>query len=107
MTGFDVANIVLRLAVTAIVVYKLSTFRDAANITERMGLGMMGGGSFLTIPIIIDRGASPFDGWATSVMTLGMLLLLVGRTYRDWKHSSRNAEQVRQSRSYLESRGKL
>lgn len=107
MTGFDIANVLLRLLLTALVIYKLSQFREMANLVERIGLGMMGGGSFLTVPIIMDRNHSPFDGWATTVLTLGVVLLIGGRTYRDWKHARANEAAVEQARGHLQARGRL
>lgn len=106
MTVFDTINVAGRIVLTAIVVYKLAQFRELANITERYGLGMMGAGSFLTVPIIILKNGNPFEGWAVSLLTIGAILFLGGRTWRDSKHSRANAAMVRQGRDWQAQRGK-
>lgn len=103
---FEMINSVGRVLLTIIVVYKLSQFRDMANLCERTGLGLIGGGSFLTVSVIWEPHG-PFEGWATAVMTLGVILLLVGRTWRDKQHSVRNLRAVKLAREHLQSRGKL
>lgn len=107
MTLFDYLNVLLRLTVTIIAVYKLSLFRDHMIALERAGLGMMGGGSFITIPIIVSQHDNPFSGWATSILTLGAVLFLAGRTWRDRRHEQANAQAIREAREHLKSRGKL
>lgn len=104
---WDITSSVLRVGLTMLVIYKLAWFRDASNMAERIGLGMLGGCSFLTVPSIWDRAASPFDGWSTTVMSAGVLLFVGGRTFRDRKHAMRNEEQTNQARAYLQARGKL
>jgi hypothetical protein len=108
MMEFALFNAIGRIILTALVVLKLSMFRDQANLAERLGMGLMGGGSFLTAPVVLlGRGQTPFDDWAGSILIWGGILLISGRTYRDWKHKRANDEQVRRSRAHLESRGKL
>ncbi len=102
---FDILNSIGRLVLTAIVIYKLGQFRDMANMAERIGLGFMGGGSFLTIPNIWEAEQSPFDGWAATLLTWGAVLFVVGRTYRDRRHFKRNEEAKQQAREYLATRG--
>lgn len=100
MNTWEIINAILRLILTGLVIYKLSQFREFANIWERMGLGMMGGGSFLTIGILIEGPRSPFDGWAVTVLTLGMVLLIGGRTWRDMKHERANREQLEYAKEW-------
>lgn len=107
MTLFDYLNVMLRLTVTVIAVYKLAQFRDHMIALERAGLGMMGGGSFITIPIIVAKHDNPFSGWATTVLTLGAVLFLAGRAWRDRRHELANAQANREAHDYLKSRGKL
>lgn len=104
---WDILNVFGRLLLTAIAVYKLSQFREHMIAMERIGLGFMGGGSFLTIPIIIDRYNNPFNGWATSVLTFGAVIFLAGRTWRDRQHAIANKRAVDASYDHLKSRGKL
>lgn len=105
MSVFDIANVVGRLLLTLIVIYKLSQFRDHMIAMERIGLGIMGAGSFLTIPIIIDRYGNPFNGWAVSLLTFGAVVFLAGRTWRDRRHAAANREQMRISEEYFRRKG--
>lgn len=106
MTLLDYVNVAGRLALTAYVVYKLAHFREMANVVERYGLGLMGAGSFLTIPIIVMKNDNPYEGWAITILTYGAVLFLAGRTWRDSKHSRANAAMVRQGRDWQAQRGK-
>lgn len=87
---WDVVNSVVRLMLTAIVIYKLTQFERMMIPLERIGLGMMGGGSFLTLSVIWEGQASPFDGWAVSILNVGAMLFLGGRTWRDRRHQKAN-----------------
>ena len=106
MTLLETINAVGRLILTAWVVYKLGNFREMANVVERYGLGLMGAGSLLTVPIIVAKGQNPYEGWAISVLTYGAILFLAGRTWRDSKHSRANAAMVRQGREWQAQKGK-
>lgn len=92
---FDILMTFGRLILTMIVVVKITRFRETMNATERIGLGLMGSGSFLTIGVIWERTGSPFEGWAASVLTYGAILFLVGRTWRDWRHEQANEAMAR------------
>jgi hypothetical protein len=102
---FDFLNCVGRIVLALIVVYKLTQFREMMIPLERIGLSMMGAGSFLTVSVIWEGARSPFDGWSTTLLTVGAVLFLVGRTWRDRRHSRANARQVAQARDYLAGRG--
>jgi len=106
MTVFDILNVAGRLIVTSIVVFKLTQFREMTNFCERSGLGMMGAGSFLTIPVIMFKNDNPFEGWAVSLLTYGVILFLAGRTWRDYKHSRANKIMVQQGDIWRAQRGK-
>lgn len=101
---FDFLNSAGRILLTLIVAYKLVQFREMMIPLERIGLGMMGGGSFLTVSVIWEGASSPFDGWATTLMTVGAILFLGGRTWRDRRHSRANAGAVDAARDYFASR---
>ncbi len=106
MTAFDYMNVLGRLMLTVLTIYKLSQFRDHMITLERIGLGMMGGGSFLTIPIIIDQHNNPFNGWATSLLTVGAVIFIAGRTWRDRRHAKANEALIAQARDWAAHRGK-
>lgn len=106
MSVWDIINALLRLSLTILCIYKLAQFREQANLCERIGIGMMGGGSFMTIGIILEGPMSPFDGWATSVLTAGIVLLVAGRTWRDLQHDRNNRRQLIASQAWMKGRGK-
>lgn len=93
---FDLLNTCLRVAVTLIVTYKLIEFYDEYKPTERVGLALMGSGSFLTVPPIwaYQPGEGVFDGWSVTVMTAGIILLLFGRMTRHIRHRANNARHA-------------
>lgn len=103
---WDIINTIGRLLLTFIVVYKLTQFRELMISMERLGLGMMGGGSFLTVAVIWERERSPFDGWAVSILTIGAVVFLAGRTWRDRRHQRANDAQVMGMRAELRARGR-
>lgn len=76
-------------------VYVLSNWRERYNSTERFGLGLAGGCGLLRISVIWENGASPFYGWAPSLMTVGIALFLFGRAWRDWHHTHNNKLQIK------------
>ena len=104
---WDVCNSLGRFMVTVLATIIVTALREELNEAERIGLGLMGSGSFLTIGIIWEGHDSPFDGWATSILTYGIALFLTGYGHRRFRHWRRNMAQYRQSRDYLKSRGKL
>lgn len=103
---FDVINSLGRLLLTAVVIYKITSFRETMNLLERCGLGMMGGGSFLTIALIWDQHG-PFQGWSVTTLTYGAVAFLGGRTWRDMQHERNNKRAARQADGWLNGRGKL
>lgn len=106
MTALDYINAAGRIILTGIVIYKVTQFREMANGAERLGLGMMGSGSFLTVPIILYKNQNPFEGWAITLLTMGAILLLLGRTYRDHLHWRANKRAQLAAAEYLKARGK-
>lgn len=96
-----------RLLLTAIVIIKITRFRETMNLTERTGLGFVGGTSFLTIGVVWERQGSPFEGWPATIMTFGVVVFLIGRTMRDRKHANANRTAADEARGYLQNRGKL
>lgn len=106
MTVFDALNAAGRVILTLLVVYKVTQFREMANPVERTGLGLMGAGSFLTVPVILFKNQNPFEGWAVFLLTVGAIMLLAGRTWRDRKHQKNNDRQVAMWEAHKAQRGK-
>jgi hypothetical protein len=82
MTLWLVLTSLFRLCIMAIVVVKLTKYRQTFNCPERVGLGLAGGCALLTIPNIWQQHGSPFEGWAGTIFTLGFLVYLIGRMTR-------------------------
>ena len=93
----------LRFLLTLLVTYKLARWGHMLNQTERCGLGLIGGSSFMTIPVILDRykDGTPFDVWAGLLFTLGVTLYLLGRLSRHVRHEKRNLDAVEQAREHF------
>ena len=104
---FDVINSLGRIMLTFLVIYKTTQYRDQMIPAERLGLGMMGGASFLTVSVIWQGARSPFDGWAVSILTFGTIIFLSGRLIRNRRHWRRNEDTKEQARGHLAARGKL
>lgn len=103
----EIANSVGRLALTCSSIFLVTHLRHMLNFAERLGLGMVGAGSFLTIAVIWERQNSPFDGWAVTLLTYGALLFFCGFGWRKVRHDRANHDAARMARRYLEARGKL
>jgi hypothetical protein len=104
---WEIINSIGRVLLTVVVVVKVTRFGETLNKVERAGLGFMGGGSLLTVPVIWDMQHSPFLDWSTTLITYGALMFIAGRTWRDWGHEWRNRMGVEQARRHLIERGKL
>ena len=102
---FDILNSFGRALLALIIVYKLTQLRQTMNLVERIGLGLVGGCSFLTIGVIWERDG-PFEGWASTMMTLGCILFLGGRTWRDMRHQRANDAQIAYWEAHKAGRGK-
>ncbi len=103
---WDIINSIARALVTVVCAYKLFKFYDMMIQPERIGLGFMASGSLMTVPIIWQGHHSPFDGWAVSVMTIGLAVFLAGRTWRDRRHQRANDQQVAYYQAHLRSKGR-
>lgn len=90
MYAWDIVNSAARIAIAAILIWKLLRFGALFNAWERYGMGIAGGCSLLTITVIWDGERSPYDGWATSAFSIGVLLYFVGRASRHWRHERNN-----------------
>lgn len=86
MIAWDILNSLARLAITVILVWKLVRFPQLFNSWERYGMSIAAGCSVLTITVIWEAQRSPFDGWATTLFSLGIFLYFIGRMTRHWRH---------------------
>lgn len=105
---WDIINSMIRLALVFVVVYKLYEFRQLANRAEQLGLGLMGGGGLMTVPGIWEGARSPFDGYSVTILTFGILLFIMGRTWRDYRHARANKQLINMAwAQQLANRGKI
>jgi divalent metal cation (Fe/Co/Zn/Cd) transporter len=103
-----IISAVCGLAVSVIMVWKLTQFPDSFSFTERLGMGMVGGGMILRLgPILSKPYSTPFDDWATSVMQIGVLLMTWGRLARLIRHARSNTRAIDAAAAHLKARGKL
>lgn len=96
MIAWDILNSLARLAITGILIWKLVRFPTLFNVWERFGMSIAAGCSVLTITVIWEGQRSPFDGWATSLFSIGVLLYFVGRMTRHWRHERVQELQLQQ-----------
>ncbi len=77
-----IVNIFAGMTVACLVSYLLGAHGDRFNIIERIGLGLMGGGSVLTIGPILTHaviiGISPYDDWSGTLLRIGCAIVLLG-----------------------------
>lgn len=100
----DLINSVGRMLLTLVAIFLVTHLRHLLNMAERFGLGMVGGGSFLTIAVIWERQQSPFDGWSVTILTYGALIFFCGFGWRKLRHNRANQQAVVMARRYLEAR---
>lgn len=98
MIAWDILNSLARLAITVILVWKLIRYPLLFNAWERYGMAIAAGCSVMTVTVIWEGVRSPFDGWATTLFTAGMLLYFIGRMTRHPRHQHNNELQLKQGR---------
>ena len=96
MIVWDILNSLFRLAIAAILIWKLCRFPGLFNALERYGMSIPAGTSVLTITVIWEGQRSPYDGWANSLFSLAILIYFAGRMTRHWRHEANNRAQLRQ-----------
>ncbi|WP_420142797.1 hypothetical protein [Sphingomonas sp.] len=102
-------NALLSAVGVVVIVNELLRYGDRLIATERFGKGLAASGMFLGIPILLDveHYSTPFDGWASTLLRLGIIVYIVGRTTRHVRHTRANRRQARYAEDYLRGRGKL
>lgn len=99
MIVWDVLASIARLLLVLLLGYKLFRFYALFNIWERLGMSFGGAGCLLTIPVLWQLSPSPFEGWATTIFSYGMLSFFFGRVMRVyWGHKQANEAQVAQGK---------
>lgn len=101
MNLYPTLNIIASLLVAGILTYKLIWRADRFTCMERVGMGLIGGGSILTVGPLMSLAPTPYEDWSATLMRLGLAVYFIGRMLR---HQHRNAAAVRQAQKYLEGR---
>jgi hypothetical protein len=103
-----VLNAAACISLTVLVTGTMMAFRDQFIWVERLGIGLMGGSSFLTIAPLVDlsRDGTPFDAWPSFLLKIGCIMLFSGRLYRLLRHEQANILQKRFAAEHLAARGK-
>jgi len=102
-----IAHAIFSLALAGMVVLFLVRWREKYSPISRFGLGLIGGCGIVRISVILEQRESPFDMWAPTLFTLGVVLFIFGCIERETRHERRNRQQVRQAEKHLIARGKL
>lgn len=74
------------LTIIIIVLLAMPGLRKDFIPGERVGMGIAGGGSIMTLPIVYLQQPTPFDGWAGTVLALGTLVFVTARGFRALRH---------------------
>lgn len=96
MIAWDILNSLARVSIAAILIWKLVRFPALFNSWERHGMAVAAGCSVLTVTVIWEGQRSPFDGWATTLFSIGVLLYFIGRMSRHWRHERNNQRFIRE-----------
>lgn len=106
---WPIVNICFRAMLTLVATVGMIRYGDRLSLAERIGIGMVGGSSIMTIPLIWDvyKRGTPFDGWATSILTIGCIVFATGRMYRIHQHEKNNDYARADAATWLRERGKL
>jgi hypothetical protein len=99
----------LRACLVLVAIYVLNRFHDILWFREKIGIGILAGSGFLTLPVILDfdKRGTPYDTWAGLAFSLGTLIFFWGFIDRKLGHERRNTAAIRAARRHLTARGKL
>lgn len=90
-------NIIASLIVAGILTYKLTVRVHKFTCMERLGMGLIGAGSLMTIGPMLAEG-TPFDDWTATLLRFGCAIYFIGRLLR---HRHNNAAMVKQARLHF------
>lgn len=93
---FHMVNCAIRAVLTCVILPMLLMFPDQFKPSQRLGLALVASGSLMTVPILyMGEGVSPFDGWATTLLTIGLILFMWTTVVRLFRHHLANMQQLR------------
>lgn len=85
MSAWTLSSLVSFVLIGALVGIKLAVWHRRFSWAERLGLGLIGAGSIMTIGPLLTPGGSPFVDWAPLLRNVGLILLFTGHIIRYWK----------------------
>lgn len=93
---FAMVNCAIRAVLTFIIIPMLVLFPEEFKPSQRLGLSLIASGSLLTVPTLyMGRGETPFDGWAVTILTAGVVMFMWSSTLRLFRHHWNNVQQAR------------
>lgn len=72
-------NAAVSLLVGLLMGYKLFCRPDMFSALERLGMGLLGAGSVMTVGPIIWPHESPYENWSGFLLRVGICVFFVGR----------------------------
>src|SRR6478609_11408597 len=91
---WEALNLICRLGISAVCVAKLWLYFGAYKPSERIGIGIAGGCSLMSVGVLFEGSQSPFAEWATALFAFGILLYITGRLERQIRHERANREHL-------------
>ena len=107
MNGLGILNAVLSVAVTICIVFVLVRYIHCYNLVERLGHGLAGAASFISIFKHLGYAAliAPYNQGYQLLWRVGWVLFLAGKVWRLEHHRRANANAVQQAQRYFAERG--
>lgn len=104
---FHMVNCSLAGMISLLVASLLYFFYEHLKFLQRIGLSLISAGCIMWIPIFFMWPAiTPFNGWATTLLMLGMAFYVSETLHRFFKHKWPNMQQVRYMKRDLAQRAK-
>lgn len=93
-------SVAARAILTCMVLPILILFHDQFKPSQRLGLALCASGSVMMIPIYyMGQNQTPFDGWASLMETIGLIMFLWTTLTRLFRHHWANWQQDRYYRN--------
>lgn len=85
-----------------VAILKLTWLNGVYNKAERIGLGLIGGPSFMLMLSLMEGEDSPFRLWAFTIFMVGNFVYFLGRFSREIRHHRANEQAKEQARQHFE-----
>lgn len=89
-------SVAARSVLTVMTLPLLILFGEHFKPSQRIGLALAASGSMMMVPIyFMGANRTPFDGWASLMETIGVIMFLWSTTLRHFRHHWQNVQQAR------------